>query len=557
METWKRLARMLLMWIMVMSWNVAAFAAVFAVENSSQFQEALDAASDNGQDDVLSVAAGVYWLEAELTFASSEDRSLTIRGAGAETTILDGRDAVRALSLTTSQEHASIRLEGLTLRNGRTAGNGGALRIATNAADIAVADCRIVESAATGGESVGGGANLNAETGTITVTACAFSGNASSGNVGGLFVGTTTGTGLIADCAFTGNSVANTGSSGAFGDGGGAMFYSQATSRATITGNRFAGNTASGGDNPDGGGLMTYQLGGGSQLHLSGNTFSENTAGLGAGGVIVRCNLSCAASVADNIFSGNTAIVGSGGGAHLYINDGSLDYAGNSHTGNRAGEDGAGAWIDMLAGTAAVSRNTFTRNIAGGNGGGLSAVTDTASIVVEKNIFNANASGNAGAGLSFATVGGTGTIRKNTTYGNSASGEAGGAYVYIDTLDGRALLTDNILWNDSPDAFGYSSGSGGVHVLMEYSDVDGGVGEAWFSTGCIAADPLFVDAPAGNFNLSWAHAPVNDATKSPCIDTGSPASAKDPDGSRSDMGALPFVHGNASVVPALSLLLLL
>jgi hypothetical protein len=50
-------------------------------------------------------------------------------------------------------------------------------------------------------------------------------------------------------------------------------------------------------------------------------------------------------------------------------------------------------------------------------------------------------------------------------------------------------------------------------------------------TGNIDADPLWVDAGNGDYHLLPA---------SPCIDTGDPSSPLDPDGTRADMGALPF-----------------
>jgi hypothetical protein len=52
--------------------------------------------------------------------------------------------------------------------------------------------------------------------------------------------------------------------------------------------------------------------------------------------------------------------------------------------------------------------------------------------------------------------------------------------------------------------------------------------------------PRFVNAAAGDLRLSWDSFPLTDATKSPCIDTGDPLSTADPDGTRADMGGLPF-----------------
>jgi hypothetical protein len=99
-----------------------------------------------------------------------------------------------------------------------------------------------------------------------------------------------------------------------------------------------------------------------------------------------------------------------------------------------------------------------------------------------------------------------------------------------------------ISWMDTPDSFGYSSGSGPVSLQVTYSDIQGGTGLPWFGTGCIDEDPLFVDATAHNFGLQWG---------SPCIDTGDPTSPPDLDGTQADMGAVPYLQ-DIEPVPAMS-----
>ena len=61
---------------------------------------------------------------------------------------------------------------------------------------------------------------------------------------------------------------------------------------------------------------------------------------------------------------------------------------------------------------------------------------------------------------------------------------------------------------------------------MTYSNVNGPVG-----TGSISTDSLFVDSAADNYRLM---------STSPCINAGDPASPRDPDSTRADMGAYFF-----------------
>jgi hypothetical protein len=76
-------------------------AAIFNVSTPAQFQATLNTAKDNSQDDTINVAAGNYNITTTLiyNYIPSETYSLTIQGAGAGSTILDGGNSVPILSI--------------------------------------------------------------------------------------------------------------------------------------------------------------------------------------------------------------------------------------------------------------------------------------------------------------------------------------------------------------------------------------------------------------------------------------------------------------------------
>jgi hypothetical protein len=532
--------------------------ATFNVSNPSEFQTALTTAAANGQDDVVNVAAGSYNLTSTLQYASAENYALTINGAGSNTTILDGGNDVRLLSITTNLANANVTLQDLRIQNGATPESGGGLQISVTSAAITLRNCLVNNCTATGVDSVGGGANLTTDTGEITVTASIFRNNTSSGNVGGLFTGTNSGIINLTNCTFDQNRVLNSGGSTYFGDGGGAMLYSDGTSQINIRGNTFTSNVASGGDNPDGGGMMVYPLGATSTVTVENNTFNNNRAGLGGGGCDVRLNAGGSIIFGNNTFTGNQATLGSGAGAMIYLDNGSLTFTNNTFSNNQCAENGGGIVIEMWRGTATLAGNAFTSNQAGQNGGGMALANNTTTTSISKNVFNANGAANVGGGLSYSTTQGAVNIFKNILYGNTVSTDGGGIYIYLDQTLAQVTLNTNILWQNTPNAFNFSFGTGSAPITMTYSDIQNSSGESWFGTGCIALNPLFVNPASGDFNLRWTNYPIKDGTKSPCIDAGDPSLAHDPDNTRADMGARPYFQSiQPKSLDSVNLLLLL
>jgi len=115
-----------------------------------------------------------------------------------------------------------------------------------------------------------------------------------------------------------------------------------------------------------------------------------------------------------------------------------------------------------------------------------------------------------------------------TITGNMAGDHGGGIYHYTHM---SPAITNCILWGDRPDEV-YIGGGG--EPVITYSDVQGG----WEGEGNIDGDPLFVMPNYDEYRLLWG---------SPCIDAGDPE-LKDPDGTRSNMGAHLFDQSKKLIV---------
>jgi len=119
-------------------------------------------------------------------------------------------------------------------------------------------------------------------------------------------------------------------------------------------------------------------------------------------------------------------------------------------------------------------------------------------------------------------------LQNLTIVGNTAT--LGGS-IRIDT-NSSINLSSCILWGNSDDEISIDETS---TVDVNYSLISGG----YPGTGNIDEYPLFSDLASWDLALTWEHDPEPDSTKSPCIDTGDPLFF-DPDGTRSDMGAIPY-----------------
>jgi hypothetical protein len=274
-----------------------SFGATTSVSTVSQLESALASAKANGQDDVINVAPGTYYLESTLTYhaPTNENRTLTIQCAGGGAVIDAGTiyiGTMRGMYITTTGTAAHVTLSGLTVQNGLISSPemGAGLFIRTRWGNITLSNCVIRNNKATelfnSVNAAGAYLGVNSGNGSITVRDCFFSNNYAKGTGGGLY-----------------------------------MMPAYGTTNALIN-NLFVTNSAS---TQGGGAYISLATG---TLTLDNNTFTRNWTGVGSGGggaYIRLFNDDCTVNLRNNILWGNTAENGIGG--DVYVED---DGGGNS-----------------------------------------------------------------------------------------------------------------------------------------------------------------------------------------------------------------------------------
>ncbi len=201
-----------------------------ACDADCSLREAVIAANAAPGADVIVLAAGTYTLtrggageDAAETGDLDVRSDLTVLGAGAATTVIDGAALDRTFDVA-----AGVHLEliGVTVRNGRVdQSGGGAIR---NAGSLTLTRCVVAGSRATNGD---GGGILSAGTGaSLVVTASTIDGS-SAHDGGGIAAG---GALTLVDSTVSGNAATDL--------GGGLYLYTRLA--ATLGNDTIAGNTA-------------------------------------------------------------------------------------------------------------------------------------------------------------------------------------------------------------------------------------------------------------------------------------------------------------------------
>jgi len=276
---------------------------------------AVQEANALGGSNTITLPAGTYLLTVagqnedgaatgDLDIAGHVFDTLTIRGAGAATTIVDGGGIDRVFHVCPTGYDCvgnAITIADVTIQNGNAGtDSGGGIR---NRGNLHLTRTVVTGNGATAG-NCGGGID-NVDTGTLTVTDSVISGNFAAGISGG--GGLCNHAGSLA--RLVGTTINGNTATGAFALGGGIL--SMQVADVTLTNCTVSGNSSDGG----GGGIFNYGGYGFTRTTLNNVTVTGNNAGTSdisgaGGGGVATVYLYGYIFLRNSIIAGNTDLAG-------------------------------------------------------------------------------------------------------------------------------------------------------------------------------------------------------------------------------------------------------
>jgi len=364
-------------------------------------------------DNTVILPAGIYLNSAG---ALSVVHSLTLQGAGAASTIIDGGGIDRVFFVNPAAG-ITVQFTGVTIRDGSTGGSGGGIDVqdaSGQSSSLMLTDCIVTGNTVNAQNSsnlYGGGIALN--NGSVTLT-----------------------NSQVTDSQVLGSD----------DWGGGIGVSSGGTGNVTLTDSKITGNTAG----AAGGGLCLVNSGHGN-LTVKNSAVSDNiltTSNYGGGGIFI--NSTGAVSISGSSINGNTSELDGGGIEFAFDTASSITLSSDTITRNRSTQgNGGGIAFDAALPLTTVQNCTIAENNAFLSGGGISAnnnfnTTITGSMITGNVATGQNnpSMGMGGGGLSF--IGGAVQLSNTTVNGNVASSGPGGGLLVTSTS--VSLTTINTCW---------------------------------------------------------------------------------------------------------------
>jgi len=460
----------------------------------------IQSAFDDAACDPIQIAAGTY------TGSFTIHRPMTVHGAGAGVTTLDGQNIGRVLTIVPPSGQAAdptfvVVLTGMTIQHGNAHGSGVRDLAGGGIADflgpLVLDDCDVSHNAASTSDNRTAGGGIESQGGDLSLIRCTVTHNTCGGYGGG--IDTEQGYTVIVDSTIS-NNTARTDAAGIESGGLGL-----AITRSTIANNTGGGT---GGGIDDEGGPLSID-----HSTVTGNRALEYGGGVnsvGGGMVMIGCTV-----------ANNTIGDGDGGG---------VDQAGN--------------YLVLKGST--ISGNHLTN----GNGGGLAVTPDSGSLVlIEDSTFTGNTNGGSGGGVYVGLRGDSNPgIFSSTIAGNSA--HAGGG-IFVERPSGgssRLDVADSLVSGDA----GGDCAVGGLLLSLGHNIVRDSTCPFTASGDRKGTDPK-LGALAVSFPGETATLPL--LAGSPAIDAGGgPATPTDQRGvpragSHPDVGAFEVADPAAVIVP--------
>ncbi|MBE9032626.1 filamentous hemagglutinin N-terminal domain-containing protein, partial [filamentous cyanobacterium LEGE 11480] len=473
--------------------NITGTATSVNVGATGSVNNGIDVAADGA---TVNLAAATYSVS-----TVGINRSVTLQGQGAGSTIVSGSGATRVFSLNGTPA-TNVTLRALSVNDGGSSNGGGLRNVGTN---LTIEDAVFNNNQAFGG-GPNGGAIQNVAGGNLTIRRTNFTNNRSFNNGGAIHA--SSGTTTITDSTFTTNradrfggaiyatnpaslNIQNTTFENSFARVNGGAIAS--TGGVTITGGTFRNNRAQ----ADGGAIHSTN-----DLAIAGNTlFVNNIADRYGAGIFKTGNLTIdgsifrggtavagggifsnagVTSITNSLFENNVVNVGvtTGDGAAIYSFQSTLNISNSTLQSNQASDFGGaiassegdtsitgttinnnrarvGGGLHQNLGMTTISNAQFLNNTSQQEGGGVNLFGINNS-VIQQTLIEGNQAGTNGGGIALAGPTGDLVISASTISSNTALGGSGGG---LSHLGAQALNIDNSTFSNNVAAMNFDGGA--------------------------------------------------------------------------------------------------